>query len=169
MFNGNCLSLPLKDNTADAVISIAVIHHLSTEKRRLKALTEIARVLRVGGEALIYVWAKQQVKNDQKSTYIKQDRKNRKSEDVVSVTTGDFFVAEGVHLPVHTNRRDFNHSDVLVPWKVKGQSENTLPRLRFYHVFEEGELDSLCGQVENVSIVKSYYDQGNYCVLFKKL
>ncbi|KAH0810649.1 hypothetical protein GEV33_012138 [Tenebrio molitor] len=28
VFNGNCLSLPLKDNTADAVISIAVIHHL---------------------------------------------------------------------------------------------------------------------------------------------
>ncbi|XP_044254523.1 alkylated DNA repair protein alkB homolog 8 [Tribolium madens] len=167
VFTGNCLNLPLKDSSADAVISIAVIHHLSTPERRLKALKEIARVLRVGGEALIYVWAKQQIKNDEKSTYMKQDRKTRKKEVVGSVTTEEVCVGEGVTLPVHTNRANFAHSDVLVPWKLKGE-EKSRTFLRFYHVFEEGELEKLCKKIENVSIVKSYYDQGNYCVEFVK-
>lgn len=165
VFNANCLSLPLKTSSADAVISIAVIHHLSTEERRLRALLEITRILRVEGEALVYVWAKQQVKNDQKSTYIKQDRKNRKKEDVGSVTNDEVCVGEGVILPVHTNRRDFSHSDVLVPWKLKEQEKTFL---RYYHVFEEGELEVLCKKISNVSIVRSYYDQGNYCIQFKK-
>ena len=36
-------------------MSIAVIHHLSTESRRLQAIQEINRILKIGGEALIYV------------------------------------------------------------------------------------------------------------------
>ncbi|EFA02043.1 alkylated DNA repair protein alkB homolog 8 [Tribolium castaneum] len=167
VFTGNCLNLPLKNSSADAVISIAVIHHLSTPERRLKALKEIVRILRIGGEALIYVWAKQQIKNDEKSTYIKQDRKNRKKEVIGSVTKEEVSVGEGVTLPVHTNRANFTHSDVLVPWKLKGE-EQERTFLRFYHVFEEGELESLCQSIGNVSIVKSYYDQGNYCVQFVK-
>ena len=41
-------------------MSIAVIHHLSTETRRLQAIQEINRILKIGGEALIYVWAYEQ-------------------------------------------------------------------------------------------------------------
>lgn len=39
---------------------------------------------------------------------------------------------------------------------------------RYYHVFKQGELDQLCSQL-NVSIVKSYYDEGNWCVIFEKV
>lgn len=56
----DCLHLPYRKNQFDGVICIAVIHHLSSESRRLKALMEIARVLRPGGVALIYVWAMEQ-------------------------------------------------------------------------------------------------------------
>lgn len=56
----DCLHMPYRKNQFDGVICIAVIHHLSSESRRFKALTEIARVLRPGGEALIYVWAMEQ-------------------------------------------------------------------------------------------------------------
>lgn len=31
VFSGNCLNIPLKENTADGVICIAVIHHLGNE------------------------------------------------------------------------------------------------------------------------------------------
>jgi alkylated DNA repair protein alkB family protein 8 len=44
----------------DSVISIAVIHHFSTKTLRIAALTEIHRILKVGGRALIYVWAYEQ-------------------------------------------------------------------------------------------------------------
>ena len=44
----------------DAVISIGVIHHFSTEKRRIRAVEELARILKPGGKIMIYVWALEQ-------------------------------------------------------------------------------------------------------------
>ena len=52
---GNCINLPFESNTFNYIMSIAVIHHLSTEERRLKALNELTRVLKKNGKALIYV------------------------------------------------------------------------------------------------------------------
>lgn len=51
------LTLPFKDCSLDAVLSIAVIHHFSTTERRVCALQELARVLRIGGRIIITVWA----------------------------------------------------------------------------------------------------------------
>tara|TARA_Y100000389_G_scaffold202551_1_gene248157 strand:+ start:1684 stop:2313 length:630 start_codon:yes stop_codon:yes gene_type:complete len=59
---GDNLSLPFSDGCADAVMSIAVIHHFSTIDRRIKALSEIFRILKETGSALIYVWAHEQDK-----------------------------------------------------------------------------------------------------------
>ena len=39
---------------------IAVLHHISSEARRLRLLRELTRVLRPGGRALVTVWASQQ-------------------------------------------------------------------------------------------------------------
>ena len=58
----NCLDIPLKNNSIDYIMSIAVIHHLSTHERRLDSIKEIYRLLKIGGQALIYVWAKEQPK-----------------------------------------------------------------------------------------------------------
>ena len=57
---GNCINLPFKSNSFNYAMSIAVIHHLSTESRRLQAIQEITRILKKEGEALIYVWAYEQ-------------------------------------------------------------------------------------------------------------
>ncbi|XP_060902995.1 probable tRNA methyltransferase 9B [Labrus mixtus] len=54
------LHLPYRDGCFDAVLSIAVIHHLSTKERRIRAIKEMARTLRVGGRIMIYVWAMEQ-------------------------------------------------------------------------------------------------------------
>ncbi|XP_061576403.1 probable tRNA methyltransferase 9B isoform X2 [Cololabis saira] len=54
------LNLPYRDGCFDAVLSIAVIHHLSTKERRIRAIKEMARTLRVGGHIMIYVWAMEQ-------------------------------------------------------------------------------------------------------------
>lgn len=58
----NNLSLPFKDNYFDYLMSIAVIHHFCTEERRIQAISELIRVLKIDGEVLIYVWAKEQQK-----------------------------------------------------------------------------------------------------------
>ena len=57
VLTGSVLDLPLKDNSFDHAISIAVLHHLSNEKDRIKALSEIVRIIKPGGTAMITVWA----------------------------------------------------------------------------------------------------------------
>lgn len=135
-------------------------------------MKEIVRILKIGGSALIYVWAKDQFKGKQKTSYIKQDRKHRNEQEIIKCEDDQFeeiLFPDKVILPIHVNRTQFKHKDVLVPWKLKINSEcsvNTF--LRYYHVFEENELEYLCSKIENVIIVKSYYDQGNWCILIKK-
>ncbi|KAK3099767.1 hypothetical protein FSP39_009301 [Pinctada imbricata] len=59
---GDNLHIPFRDNVFDAVISIGVIHHFSSRSRRLAAIKELSRVLCVGGQIMIYVWAYEQKK-----------------------------------------------------------------------------------------------------------
>ena len=72
------MALPYRDDTFDAVLSIAVIHHIATTERRVRALRELARILRVslriylsylhnistflqvGGRIIISVWSMEQ-------------------------------------------------------------------------------------------------------------
>uniref|UniRef100_A0A8D0QMW7 tRNA (carboxymethyluridine(34)-5-O)-methyltransferase ALKBH8 n=1 Tax=Sus scrofa TaxID=9823 RepID=A0A8D0QMW7_PIG len=88
-------------------------------------------------------------------------------------------------LPIHTNRTSFHSQDLLVPWHLKGNpgkdkaveplcgplgSHDSGPVLhRYYHVFCEGELEAACQTLSNVSILQSYYDQGNWCVILQKV
>ena len=88
-FKGNCLDIPLENNSIEYVMSIAVIHHLSSVERRLKALQEIERVLKIGGKALIYVWAYEQEKfknetsQDVKVRWMLQKKYNTDNKDEV--------------------------------------------------------------------------------------
>jgi ubiquinone/menaquinone biosynthesis C-methylase UbiE len=68
VLKANALELPFEDNTFDAVISIAVFHHLSTEERRIQALNEMNRVLKPGGNGFVMCWAYEQEYNGVKST-----------------------------------------------------------------------------------------------------
>ena len=66
---GDCLRLPFRSNVFNAAICIAVIHHLATEDRRIKALKELVRIVEPGGKVLIYVWAFEQKKRKVMLTY----------------------------------------------------------------------------------------------------
>ena len=84
---GNCIDLPFESNSFNYAMSIAVIHHLSTFERRLQAIQEISRILKIGGEALIYVWAFEQPKfeneqsQDVKVKWLLQKKYNIYDED----------------------------------------------------------------------------------------
>jgi len=54
------LQIPFRDNVFDTAICIAVLHHLSTEERRIKAIKEVSRVVKENGKILFYVWAFEQ-------------------------------------------------------------------------------------------------------------
>ncbi|CAG4985011.1 unnamed protein product [Colias eurytheme] len=156
------LCAPLVDACADVALCIAVVHHFCSEARRKQAISTIARLLRPGGRALITVWAKDQ----KKSNYIVPTKEN--SDTNVVTTVG------GLNLPVHENRTQFQHNDLLVPWKLRQVNNKKLSNeanttfLRYYHVFERGELDKLC-DLPDLVIEDSFYEEGNWCVICKKL
>nr|XP_025040613.1 alkylated DNA repair protein alkB homolog 8 [Pelodiscus sinensis] len=214
----DALSVPVRNSSCDACISIAVIHHFSTAERRLAAVRELARLLRPGGKALIYVWAMEQEYNKQKLKFLKDSRcasslapekghsQGRGFRDQMhDYNRQDSACSEGVlndskdkdgnakqvinsNLPVHTNRTSFQSQDVLVPWHLKrgthkeGEYVKTLQLPvaskelqgfcpvfhRYYHVFYEGELEADCKTLDCIRIQKSYYDQGNWCVVLEK-
>ena len=39
---------------------------------------------------------------------------------------------------------------------------------RYYHVFEEGELEGLMKEVAGLAVLESYYDQGNWCAVAER-
>ena len=65
--NSNITKIALQDNTADAIICIAVLHHLYTEENRLLALLEMKRLLKSGGKILLSVWSINQPKKTRRS------------------------------------------------------------------------------------------------------
>lgn len=56
LVKSNVLEMPFKEDSFDVVLSVAVIHHLSTNERRMKALEEMKRVMKKGGVILLYTW-----------------------------------------------------------------------------------------------------------------
>ena len=56
----NVTTIPFKDNTFDYAMCTAVLHHVGNKQERKKVLSEIKRVLKNRGQALISVWNKLQ-------------------------------------------------------------------------------------------------------------
>ncbi|XP_026646498.2 tRNA (carboxymethyluridine(34)-5-O)-methyltransferase ALKBH8 isoform X2 [Zonotrichia albicollis] len=216
----DALSVPIRSGSCDACISIAVIHHFSTAERRLATIRELARLLRPGGTALIYVWAMEQEYKNQKSKYLKEKNGSKNKDREMNTDTAqrplndqgpdnssqdsawsdqllndlkdescDAKPVTDFRLPVHTNRTSFHSQDLLVPWHLKGgtkKKEESVDTVvvpggskelqelspvfhRYYHVFCEGELEAVCRSLDCVRVQKSYYDQGNWCVILEKL
>ena len=153
---GDCTYTQIRDGVADYVISIAVLHHMATEKRRLQALIEVGRILKAGGKAMVTSWAaKQNYECGKKSNYAsKEDSK----EDNGPVNT---------QLPIHKARTEFKTKDLLVPFKgtTNGTSDDSEACHRYYHVFEESEMKELALKTNMFSQIEEVYDDGNY-VLF---
>ncbi|NXI53946.1 ALKB8 protein, partial [Chloroceryle aenea] len=216
----DALSVPIRSGSCDACISIAVTHHFSTAERRLATIRELARLLRPGGTALVYVWAMEQEYKNQKSKYLKEKNGSKGKEEEINTDVAwrphsgqvpdsssqdsarsdqllhdlkvkghDTKPVVDSRLPVHTNRTAFHSQDLLVPWHLKGgpkkkgecvdtvllpagskESQELSPVFhRYYHVFCEGELEAMCRSLDCVRVQRSYYDQGNWCVVLEKL
>ena len=188
------LNLPVRSNCFDACICIAVIHHYSTFERQVYAIKELLRIIRYGGLCLIYVWAIEQKLNDNTSSYLKQNSQFDKSskqtmgtsepgiekvdfqEQIVNLEQSD-----AGKLVIHKNRTEFKQQNVLVPWKTKSNVSKALQKkfgdisvesgatyYRFYHVFKENELEKICNNLPDCTVVRSYYDNGNWSVIIKK-
>lgn len=87
---GDTLHIPYRSNTFDYVISIAVIHHLSTPEKRIKSIKELIRITKECGLIYILVWAFEQ-EADSKRKFTTQD-------ELVSWKTNDNIYYRYYHL-----------------------------------------------------------------------
>jgi tRNA (uracil-5-)-methyltransferase TRM9 len=68
VIQGDARTLPFKDNTFDAIIMIAVIHHINPQEH-FKVLNEIKRVLTKDGKCIITNWAVEQPEESKRQFY----------------------------------------------------------------------------------------------------
>ncbi|CAM6002498.1 unnamed protein product [Sphagnum balticum] len=168
---GDCTALPYKSNTYDAVIAIALLHHLSTEERRVIALCEMCRIVVSGGRILVCAWALEQ---DQLS------RRRFESQDVLVPWN-----VQARHIQHESDDNTYQHlhnddgtSKVDAIDDRDSDDTQSVCVHRYCHVYVQGELEELVGlvnkrmMVENngrgVSVRDSYYDRGNWCVVIQK-
>jgi alkylated DNA repair protein alkB family protein 8 len=144
LFVADSLKLPIRSNIFDSAISIAVVHHFSSIELRLKAISELIRILKPTGTLLIYVWA------------LEQEEKKFEHQD-------NF-------VPWHLQNNYENEVKVesLGPEILKEEKKNSTVYHRYYHVFKKGELEELLKRFENISIVESYFDHANWCCILRK-
>jgi ubiquinone/menaquinone biosynthesis C-methylase UbiE len=57
VINANMTAIPLKSNTADAILCIAVFHHLENKENRVNALLEMKRLIKIGGKIMLSTWS----------------------------------------------------------------------------------------------------------------
>lgn len=145
----DALAQPFRSGVFDAVVNIAVVHHLATRARRVAAWAESVRLLRPGGRALLYVWAIERHP---------EARRGRAGKSMLS--------------------RRFEEQDMLVPWhmrrrkegatseRVLGDTEEVL--MRYYHVYAEGELEGELSQVKGARVTEVAYDHQNWCAVVER-
>jgi alkylated DNA repair dioxygenase AlkB/ubiquinone/menaquinone biosynthesis C-methylase UbiE len=174
----DCMSVPLRDKSVDAAICIAVMHHLSTEERRLRCIEELARIVRVGGTINIQAWAMEQEESSRRKfaapdvfvpfnaqpKYLdkvdapsgnNQSASTAPGSEAVAAAAESKSVAQ-VYSEAYKNA-DFDEKKGLVVFQ------------RYCHMYRKGELEELVERVPGVSVVESGYETGNHFVILQVL
>lgn len=141
------MNIPLRSHSVDAVVCIAVLHHLSTHARRLQALRELLRVTIHGGTIFVQAWA------------FEQDEKSRRK-----------FAAQDVMVPWCLARRFVpDDPDVLAAAHgVVDEARNVVVFNRYCYVYKEGELLALLQEAAQhratFEVLHQAYDRSNWCL-----
>ncbi|KAI9993510.1 hypothetical protein PInf_015680 [Phytophthora infestans] len=163
----DALAVPLRSNSCDAALSIAVLHHLSTLGHRLAAVKEVLRVLRVGGRGIIYAWAHEQMKGsrrrfeDGRQDFMvpwNLDKRFAFSSEEDSVETVETDRKEA-HKNPSEDGDDETTTKVQEPVVVQ----------RYCHMFKQGELEKLVELAGNAKVEESYYDESNWAVILRRV
>ncbi|CAI5730477.1 unnamed protein product [Hyaloperonospora brassicae] len=145
----DALQVPFRTRVFDAAISIAVLHHISTRARRVALISELARIVRVGGHVLIVAWAFEQDENskrrfDQQDVMVewKLQQKYAKDEEDSGATA---------------SHGQIDHEKRWVVYK------------RYCHLYRSGELEALVEQVPGLRLISTEYSRSNWCLRLERI
>ncbi|KAI9750187.1 MAG: tRNA methyltransferase, has a role in tRNA modification [Lichina confinis] len=165
------LGLPNPDFRFDFVISVAVVHHLSTQERRVAAIKAILAALKSrhtgagragdsGAEALVYVWALEQRKSrrgwdkgDDQDVMVPWVLKDSQKERMVR----------------GKRPRDYGHvEEASKPYSLsKGPTSASTTVHRFYHLYRAGELEQDVVAAGGF-VVESGYEDDNWWAIARR-
>ncbi|CDI86134.1 hypothetical protein, conserved [Eimeria praecox] len=165
LLQADCLHTCIRDEVADGVICIAVLHHLTTEARRQQALGELARITRPGGRILIYVWAlEHEAGSVGERKFPSQDvlvpwvyQKHYERAREVQKTVGSAAAGPGA---------GGSAAAPGPPASTSCEREETF--YRYYRVFSREDLLELCAKEKRVKVLDCYNDTNNWAVLLER-
>ena len=144
IYTSNILDISNEEtNKFDAVISVAVIHHLDTEEKRILSIKECLRVLKPKGLFMFQVWSYEQ-ERDSKFKFIIGDN-NVEWKVLKRQITKD------------TNKKDKNDIQEV--------------HNRYYYIHNEELLKNMLNKVvlqTNCKIINYYNQKGNWIVILEK-
>ncbi|CAB9515048.1 Alkylated DNA repair protein alkB homolog 8 [Seminavis robusta] len=160
----DCMNVPLRSKSCDAAICIAVMHHLSTRDRRIRCISELGRIVKVGGLINIQAWAmEQQEKSKRKfagtDVFVPFNAQPKYLEAAKNTA-----IATGMHpdpgkstaqLYSEEYNADYDEQKGLVVFK------------RYCHMYRTGELEELVQEVDTVELYESGYESGNHFVILR--
>lgn len=150
-FACDAVKLPFVSNMFDAVICIAVLHHLASVDRRYAVISECIRIAKIGGSVFIQAWALEQG-SDSKRNFESQDT-------MVPWKLNKRFLPEN-----NSSKEEISNKKALPE-----DQDEILIYERYCHVYKEGELEDLCSRVPGCRLVESGWDRGNWFVRLEKV
>lgn len=199
------MGLPYRRASCDGVLCIAVLHHISSRARRVRFLERLRDVLRVGGRAIVTVWATQQ-ENPGRTVH----RWTPMQPGALAAPHGDAGqvadASEGApggseapagdgdnyfvpwHLPFHRaeahvaaiRAREGGDANGAADGAARPEGtagaavgevdsqKGTVVFKRYYHLFGEGEMEALVGQVDGIAALDCFYDASNWVIVFER-
>ena len=185
----DCMSVPLRNDSCDAAICIAVMHHLSTVDRRIRCLEELVRIVKPNGRIHVQAWAMEQAadskrrfaatdmfvpfnaqpkyldkvsadRNGSKTIQRQQEQQNEPSNNIGG---------KGDSTPVASNPSK-SVAELYSEAYEKAdfdERKGLVVFQRYCHMYREGELDGLVEQVSGVRLIESGYETGNHYVILE--
>ncbi|KAF4317232.1 hypothetical protein BBO99_00005569 [Phytophthora kernoviae] len=156
----DALKLPLRTGAFDAALSIAVLHHISTEERRVALIRsessacELARLVRVGGEVLIVAWAFEQ---DGRSK-----RRFEQQDVMVEWKLQQKYAQQNENSDEAGDQKTVSHGHV-------DREKRWVVYERYCHVYRSGELEALIAQVPGLKLKSVEYSRSNWCLRIERV
>lgn len=184
------LNVPHPDGRFDFAISIAVIHHFSTEERRIEVLRHIMSKLRAGGQALVYVWAleqensrrgykegmpqdvlvpwvlqkKQPKQAKPKQPKSKQAKPKKEHQQPQQPQQAEQEESKQPQQGEQSQQEPKQPQSQQVEQKQEDQPDT---KYRYYHLYRKGELESNVAQA-GFQVVRNGYERDNWYAVIQK-
>eukprot|EP00850_Spirogloea_muscicola_P015520 SM000119S25663 [mRNA] locus=s119:306434:309879:+ [translate_table: standard] len=195
----DAVRIPYRAAFFEAAVSIAVLHHLSSEQRRRRAIEELVRIVQPGCKVLITVWAAEQEDRSLVTRWTPLD--DETCHRIGGLLKASDASSPQVLLPAIEEETERGQEgcgsdasgtgqEYFVPWhlpyhrvEVGGRSADAVASSlgrrddkkgaivydRYYHVFVQGELERLAATIPDAILLESFFDKSNWCIVLEKV